>query len=154
MIIGFPPCTYLTNASAVRMRVNGELQTDRYEKAMKARDFFLSILNADCDKIAIENPVPLKLVNLPPYSQIIQPWMFGEKYSKRTCLWLKGLPKLVCPITKKPDDVTPYINGGYKNKDGIYKRFPGRNERDQKQRSKTFPSVGKAMAEQWAGECL
>lgn len=148
MIIAFPPCTYITNASAVRMRVNGEIVKDRYEKAMKAKEFFLSILNADCEKIAIENPVPMKLIGLPKYSQIIQPYQFGHPYSKRTCLWLKNLPLL------KPTDIVdkyePYVNGGYRDKNGVYKRFPGRNERSQKVRSKIFLGIGKAMAEQWA----
>lgn len=147
MIIAFPPCTYITNASAVRMRVNGEIVKDRYEKAMKAKEFFLSILNADCEKIAIENPVPMKLIGLPKYSQIIQPYQFGHPYSKRTCLWLKNLPLL--KPTNIVDKYEPYVNGGYRDKNGVYKRFPGRNERNQKVRSKTFLGIGKAMAKQW-----
>lgn len=95
MIIAFPPCTFLTNASAVRMRVKGVLQQDRFEKAMKAKEFFMMFYNSDCPKVAIENPVPLKIVGLPPYTQIIQPYEHGEPYSKRTCLWLKNLPPIV-----------------------------------------------------------
>lgn len=92
LLIAHPPCTYLTNASAVRMRVNGVINQERYEKAMKAKEFFMAFYNADCDHIVIENPVPLKLVELPPYTQIIQPYEHGEPYSKRTCLWLKNVP--------------------------------------------------------------
>lgn len=92
MIIAHPPCTYLTNAGAVRMRVNGEIQEERYAKAMEAKEFFLRFLNADCERIAVENPTPMKLVGLPEYTQAIQPYWFGHPYSKRTCLWLKGLP--------------------------------------------------------------
>lgn len=92
LLIAHPPCTYLTNASAVRMRVNGVINQERYEKAMKAKEFFMAFYNADCDHIVIENPVPLKLVDLPPYTQIIQPYEHGEPYSKRTCLWLKNVP--------------------------------------------------------------
>ena len=63
-------------------------------KAMEAKAFFMQIMNADCEKIAIENPTPMKLIGLPPCTQAIQPYEFGHPYSKRTCLWLKGLPKL------------------------------------------------------------
>lgn len=94
MIIGHPPCTYLTNASAVRMRVKGQIVPERYANAMEAKKFFMKILMADCERICVENPVPLAIVGLPPYTQIIQPWMFGHPYSKRTCLWLKNLPPL------------------------------------------------------------
>lgn len=150
MIIAFPPCTYMTNAGAVRMRVKGAIVPERYEKAMKAKEFFMSFYNADCPKIAIENPTPMKLIGLPPYIQAIQPYEFGHPYSKRTCLWLKGLPPLL------PTEIMayhePYVNGGCKDEHGNYKRFQGRKERDPKIRSKTFPGIAKAMAEQWAGK--
>lgn len=152
MLFAFPPCTFITNAGAVRMRVNGEIQKDRYEKAMKAKTFFMAFYNANCDKICIENPTPMKLIGLPPYTQAIQPWMFGEKYTKRTCLWLKGLPLLVPDIIEKPEGVEPYVNGGCKDFNGTYKRFQGRKERDPKVRAKTFPGVARAMAKQWAGK--
>ena len=151
MIIAFPPFTYLTNASAVRMRVKGQVVQERYEKAMKAKDFFMSFLGADCPKIAVENPTPMKLVGLPPYTQAIQPWQHGHPYTKRTCLWLKGLPPLK-PTNTITDGVTPYVNGGCKDSNGNYRRFQGRKERDPKIRSKTFPGIAKAMAEQWAGK--
>ena len=147
MIIAHPPCTYLTCAGAVRMRVNGELQTERFAKAMEARDFFLAFLNADCDHVAVENPTPMKIVQLPPYSQAIQPYEYGHPYSKRTCLWLKGLPPLMA--TEIVPDHVPYVNGGSKDAHGNYRRFQGRGERDQKTRSKTFSGIAKAMAEQW-----
>lgn len=150
MIIAFPPCTYLTNAGAVRMRVKGEIQPERYAKMLKAKEFFMAIYNADCDRIAIENPTPMKLAGLPPYTQAIQPYEHGHPYSKRTCLWLKGLPPL------HPTDVVanhePFVNGGCKDANGNYRRFQGRKERDPKTRAKTFPGIAKAMAEQWAGK--
>lgn len=149
MIIAFPPCTYMTNAGAVRMRVKGEIVQDRYKKAMTAKNFFMQFYNADCPKIAIENPTPMKIVGLPPYTQVIQPYYFGHSFSKRTCLWLKGLPPLM------PTEIIacyePYVNGGCKDAQGNYRRFTGRKERDSKTRSKTFPGIAKAMAEQWAG---
>lgn len=148
LLIAHPPCTYLTNASSVRMRVKGEIDKKRYLNMTEARAFFLQFLNADCDRICVENPVPMKLAELPPYSQIIQPWQFGHPYSKRTCLWLKGLPHLQSTniIT---DGVTPWVNGGYKDAHGNYRRVQGRKERDPKNRSKTFEGIAEAMAEQW-----
>lgn len=92
MLIAFPPCTYMTKAGAVRMRVKGKINQDRYEKAMQAKSFFMAFYNADVPKIAIENPTPMKLIGLPQYTQAIQPYEHGHPYSKRTCLWLKGLP--------------------------------------------------------------
>lgn len=152
LLIAHPPCTYLTNASAVRMRVNGEIVQDRYEKMLQGKKFFLKMLNADCDCIAVENPVPMKLCGLPPYTQIIQPWQFGDMWTKRTCLWLKNLPQLTPWITIKPQGVYPWVNGGCKDSHGNYRRFQGRKERDPKIRSKTFPGIAKAMAEQWGGD--
>lgn len=151
LIIAHPPCTYLTKAGAVRMRVNGEIVPDRYEKAMEAREFFLKFLNADCPRIAVENPTPMKLVDLPPYTQAIQPYEYGHPYSKRTCLWLKGLPPL--QPTDILDEHKPYVNGGCKDAHGNYRRFQGGKERAPKIRSKTFPGIARAMAEQWGGIC-
>ena len=147
MIIAHPPCTYLTNAGAVRMRVKGEIVPERYEKAMKAKEFFLRFLAADCPRIAVENPTPMKLAGLPPYTQAIQPYEFGHPYSKRTCLWLKGLPPL--KPTEIVENHVPFVNGGCKDANGNYRRFQGRKERDAKTRSKTFPGIAQAMAEQW-----
>ena len=148
MIIAFPPCTYLTRASAVRMRVKGQIVQERYEKAMLAREFFMRFLDADCPRIAVENPTPLGIVQLPPYSQFIQPWQFGHPYTKRTCLWLKGLPPLV-PTRVVTEGIMPYVNGGCKDSHGNYRRFQGRRERDPKIRAKTFPGIASAMASQW-----
>lgn len=147
LVIAHPPCTYLTNAGAVRMRVNGQIQRERLKKAMEAKKFFMAFYNADCNHIAVENPTPMKIVGLPPYSQAIQPYWFGHPYSKRTCLWLKGLPPLV--PTNVLSNHEPYVNGGCKDAHGNYRRFQGRKERDPKTRAKTFPGVAEAMAEQW-----
>ena len=147
LLIAHPPCTYLTNAGSVRMRIRGEINSERYQKMLEARDFFLRFLQADCERIAVENPTPMKLCELPPYTQAIQPYEHGHPYSKRTCLWLKGLPilKPTCIIEKH----TPYVNGGCEDANGNYRKFQGRRERDPKMRSKTFPGIAKAMAEQW-----
>ena len=92
MIIAHPPCTYLTNAGAMRLRVKGEINQERMELAKAAKEFFMHFLNADCERVAIENPLPGKIHQLPPYSQIIEPYMFGDPWKKRTCLWFRGLP--------------------------------------------------------------
>lgn len=149
MLIAHPPCTYLTKAGAMRMRENGKVVPERYAKAMKAKDFFLRFLNADIPKIAIENPTPLKLVQLPPYTQAIQPYEHGHPYSKRTCLWLKNLPPIV--PTEVLDGRMPWVNGGSKDTHGNTRLFGGGRERDPKARAKTFPGIAKAMAEQWGG---
>lgn len=147
LIIAHPPCTYLTNGGAVRMyKSKGVIDMDRFAKAMEAKEFFMAILNSKCSKIAIENPLPMTCVGLPKYTQIIQPYQFGEPYSKKTCLWLKGLPTL--EPTKILTEYQPFINGGggrlnkpnYKGK-----RFANGS----KNRSKTFEGIAKAMAEQW-----
>lgn len=84
MIIGFPPCTYMSNAGACRMYpTKGQIDKDRFKKAMMAKDFFMTILNADCDKIAIENPIPMKIIELPEKTQAIQPYFFGHPYTKK-----------------------------------------------------------------------
>lgn len=150
LLIAHPPCTYLTNAGAVRMRRNGEIVPERYHLAMEAKAFFMEFYNADIPMIAVENPTPMKIVELPPYTQAIQPYEHGHPYSKRTCLWLKGLPKLY--PTQIVTNHEPYVNGGCKDARGNYRRFQGRKERDQKTRSKTFPGIAKAMAEQWGGD--
>lgn len=149
LIIAHPPCTYLTNAGATRLRVNGEIVPERYEKAMEAKEFFLKFLNADCPRVAVENPVPSKIHGLPPYSQIIQPYMFGEPWLKRTCLWLKGLPCLMATDIVVPEgkwvETTPH---GRAAKPGEWEL---KGKRRPKDRSKTFPGVARAMAEQWGG---
>ena len=94
---------------------------------------------ADCDKIAIENPIPSTVYCLPKYSQIIQPWMFGHPVQKKTCLWLKGLPGLM-PTEICYERQSSKVPGNWFNKGG--------KER-QKNRAKTFPGIAKAMAEQW-----
>lgn len=154
LIIAHPPCTYMTNAGAVRMRVGGVIQEERFKKAMEAKAFFMKFLEADCPRIAVENPTPMKIVGLPPYSQAIQPYEYGHPYSKRTCLWLKGLPPLM--PTEILADHEPYVNGGFKDAHGNYIRFQGRKERDAKTRAKTFSGIAAAMAAQWGGEtkCL
>lgn len=147
LIIAHPPCTYMSKAGARFMYLTaGNVNQERLEKALQAKEFFMQFMNADCDKICIENPTPLKIVGLPKESQVIQPYQFGHPYSKRTLLWLKGLPEL------KPTNIlteyTPYLpsnTGGFaRGKGGS--RGVAHNAKDA---SKTFSGIAKAMAEQW-----
>lgn len=117
---------------------------------MEAREFFMAFYNADCPKIAVENPVPASVFNLPEYSQVIQPYEFGHPYSKKTCLWLKGLAPL--KPTQVIEDHVPFISSGTYSKthDPRYKGA-SRKGGSAKSRSKTFPGIAKAMAEQWGG---
>lgn len=124
------------------------VNVSRLKLGMAARDFFFSILHCNCERVAIENPVPMTIYQLPRESQTIQPFMFGDPYSKKTCLWLKGLPLL------KPTDILPeyqpFINGG----GGRMERpnYKGKKFAEGSTgRSKTFPGIAKAMAEQWGG---
>lgn len=147
MIIAHPPCTYMSVAGAARMYPQkGVIDEARFQKALEAKEFFMKFLNADCDKIAVENPTPLKCVGLPQYTQAIQPYQFGHPFSKRTCLWLKGLPKLV--PTEILAEHKPYVDGGSKNKDGSKRAAEG-IAHSAKERSKTFEGIARAMSEQW-----
>ena len=139
MIIAFPPCTYLSNAGARHLFPGGKLNEERYKKGLLAKELFMSIYNADCPKIAIENPTPSKIYKLPEKTQVIQPWQFGHPYSKRTQLWLKGLPKLI-PTNIVEVESSCRKAGNWFNKGGKDR---------QRNRSKTFPGIAKAMADQW-----
>lgn len=149
MIIAFPPCTYLSNAGANRLYPHkGELNLERYEKGIRAKDFFMLFYTAQCDKIAIENPIPMKVYKLPPYTQIIQPFEHGHPYSKKTCLWLKGLPKIT-PTKNVTENIISWVSGGSKDPKGNPRKQSGTTIRDAKTRSKTFPGIAEAMALQW-----
>lgn len=153
LLIAHPPCTYMTKAGARWMYPKaGNIDKNRYEKAMAAKQFFMEFYNTDCEHIAIENPVPLKCVGLKKYSQKIQPYEFDvdgkHPYSKATLLWLKNLPPLVktTPNEKPKSPWMPSNTGGFSRGNG-----GGRGiAHDAKTASKTFPGIAKAMAEQWS----
>ena len=150
MIIAFPPCTYLTNAGARHLWKNHELNQERYTKGLEAKKFFMKLYNADCEKIAIENPTPSRIYDLPEKSQVIQPYMFGHPFTKRTQLWLKGLPPLQPTEVVQPER-TWCPSGSYSGKHEEKNR--GMFTKDRAiNRSKTFPGIARAMAEQWAGQ--
>ena len=151
LIIAHPPCTYLSNAGAARLYkiIDGEtyIKRSRFEAGMDAKEFFMKIYNANCDKIAIENPVPSGVFRMPKYTQVIQPYEYGHPYSKRTCLWLKGLPQL--RPTNIVEPICSWVSGGSKKADGSPRENNGMTFRDSKTKSKTFSGIAKAMAEQW-----
>ena len=149
MIIAHPPCTYMSKAGARWMYPKaGVIDEKRLALALEAKAFFEKIANADCKKIAIENPRPLKIVGLPKPTQIIQPYQFGHGFSKETCLWLKGLPKL------ESTEVVGFYKPYCPSNTGEHSRGGGGSKgaaASAKERSKTFSGIAKAMAEQWAG---
>lgn len=151
LVIAHPPCTYLSAAGACRMYPKkGQMDPARFVKAMEAREFFMQLLMCDCERVCIENPRPLKCVLLPKETQRIQPYQFGEHWSKETYLWLRGLPELV--PTDIIDDYKPYVScGTSRNKGNPDKAGASRAGGAAKIRSKTFPGIAKAMAEQWGG---
>lgn len=166
MIIAFPPCTHLA--------VSGARHFEKKRNDGRQRDgieFFMQIINADCDKIAVENPVNIisgdyinkwfpdlaEKYNFPiKPTQRIQPYQFGHNAQKNICLWLKGLPKL------EPTEIvefTDYVITGKNNKkyaantawfkDENGKHYGWNHPMTAKLRSKTFPGIAKAMATQW-----
>jgi hypothetical protein len=155
--IFFPTCTYLTNVGTRHFsrRINSEEKVSKREKLRdEAAEFFMKLVNADIPKIAIENPVGWMNTKYRKSDQIIHPYYFGDDYSKRTCLWLKGLPKLE-PTDMLPIPEPKYICQGELSKgkkigwcEGI-KGTTGGQEGRAKARSKTFPGIAKAMAVQW-----
>lgn len=154
MVIAFPPCQFLSNAGACRLYPRkGEMDVARYKKGLEAKEFFLKFLNnPNCNHIAVENPVSSKVFNMPPHSQDIQPYLFDEfgehPYTKKTRLWLKGLPPLV-PTTPNEIPVGPYVPAGTGRKDKAKYGAAKRGE-DAKNRAKTMHGIAAAMAEQWS----
>lgn len=151
MIIAHPPCTYLSNSGARWLYAGGVLNVERYRKGLAAKEFLLKFLNADCDRIAVENPIPSSVYDLPKYTQVIQPYEYGHPWSKKTCLWLKGLEPL--KPTQIIEDHRPFCSSGsYSGTHDPRYKGASRKGGSAKARSKTFPGIAKAMAEQWAGE--
>jgi site-specific DNA-cytosine methylase len=141
MIIAFPPCTHLAVSGARHFE-----QKRRDGRQQNGIDFFMKFANAKCDKICIENPVGIMSSVWRKPDQIIQPWQFGDPFSKTTCLWLKGLPRLNhTEIVDKGEFVT------FKSGRRMSKWFAD-SFGDGKKRSKTFRGIAKAMAEQWGGQ--
>lgn len=150
LLIAHPPCTYLTNAGARHIWKGGVLQPERVKLGIVARDLFMRFWYADVEKVVIENPVPSTIFCLPQYTQIVQPFQFGHPVTKKTCLWIRGEEPL------HPTNVVQPIKGRkmiLKNGTVRYScwemDYRGSKEERAKARSKTFPGIARAMAEQW-----
>ena len=141
LVISHPPCTYLAN-SGVRWLYNDDMSRNsaRWEKMEDGAEFFRAFIDHHAfsgTPLCIENPIPHKHAHLPAYSQCVQPWMFGDNYSKATCFWLYGLPPLIPAVMEHPENVLH----------ACHMEPPGPNR--QKNRSKTYPGIARAMAQQW-----
>lgn len=150
MIIAHPPCTYLTVTGNRWFNIEkyGEKAVKRQKDRKEAICFFLRIANSDCDKIAIENPIGIISTVWQKPTQIIQPFMFGEPFEKKTCLWLKNLPKLNSTKLVIPPERIKFKSG--KTMPEWYaKLWALPKEEREKERSKTFIGIARAMAEQW-----
>ena len=144
LIIAFPPCTHLASSGAAWFE-----QKRKDGRQQEGIDFFMLFTKSNCPKIVIENPVGIMSKVYRKPDQIIQPYMFGDPYSKRTCLWLKGVPKLIATDEVEPEERVSFSSGRTMPKwyADAWKRPP--SERS-KIRSKTFPGIAKAMAKQWS----
>ena len=152
MLIAHPPCTELCSA--------GQHWFSRGIKDPKMRedavDFFMRFINADCEHIAVENPIGIMSTRYRKPDCVVQPWQFGHSETKATCLWLKNLPSLVpTNIIKKPEggwENQQISNGkytGFKNYDENGKILAWNDPRTKVIRSRTYIGIAEAMAEQW-----
>lgn len=150
LIIAHPPCTYLTSTG------NRWFDTGKYgvsawarmRERNKAIAFFYRFVTADCDRIAIENPVGIMSTAYRSADQIVQPYMFGDPFEKKTCLWLKGLPHLNPTNVVEPPPRKKFASG--KTMPEWYSSaFCLPDDERRKERSRTFPGLANAMAEQW-----
>lgn len=147
LIIAFPPCTKTSNAGARHLYRGGKLNLQRYYEGMIGKALIDTIRMADCEKIAVENPVPSRVFGFAAPTQVIQPYMFGHPYTKKTLLWLKGLEPLKPTHEVKPER-TWCLSGIYSGKHGEKHRGMFTADRA-RNRAKTFPGIAQAMAEQW-----
>lgn len=160
MLIAFPPCTYLTVAGNRYFNIEryGDKARERIRQSEEAAKFFMQFANADCEKIAIENPVGRMNSQYRKPDQIIHPYYFGHPVSKKTCLWLKNIPMLKYTNVVEPELIhSKGKSGGYSGSswyvtDNDGKILSWKDPRTAKARSKTYLGVGKAMAEQWTEE--
>lgn len=142
LMIAHPPCTYLANSGVQHLHK----QVGRWDKMLAGKDFFLALLNAEIPMVCVENPIPCRYAELPRYDQIVEPWMFGESTMKKTCLWLKGLPRL--NPTQIVEKGRHYIGtDGKPNGSEWYQLAPSKDR--WKTRSRTFSGIASAMAAQW-----
>lgn len=158
LLIAHPPCTYLTVSGNRWFNVEryGDAAINRLANRHEAVNFFMEFALSDIQKIAIENPVGYMSTAWRKPDQIIQPYEYGHHARKTTCLWLKGLPKLIPTNVVDPGEIDRY--GCSVGASATYavdengKIIPWNDPRTAKARSKTFPGIAKAMAEQWGGD--
>ncbi len=155
MMIAHPPCTFLA-VSGARWLYNkdGSKNIERWQNQAEALDFVQKLMDAPINKIAIENPISVISSNIRKPDQIIQPYMFGDKAQKSTCLWLKNLPKLEPTDIVEKGEFIEFIS-----KKGVKKKQPKwyfdalkeakTPEQRRTLRSKTFKGIAEAMAKQW-----
>jgi len=150
LIITFPPCTYLTVTGNRWFNVEkyGDKAIQREKDREDGIKFFMEFANADCERIAIENPVGIMSTSWRKPDQIVQPYQFGDAFEKKTCLWLKGLPLL------EPTDIVEppkrkQFDSGKSMPEWYAELWHLPKEERAKARSKTFPGIAKAMAKQW-----
>jgi hypothetical protein len=156
MILAFPPCTYLTVTGNRWFNIDryGESAIHRHKERDRAIQFFMDIANACCDMIAIENPIGVMSTRYRKPDQIVHPYYFAENENdencerKSTCLWLKGIKPLKYEVKHKPR-VIEYKNGKGTDSPWHVNTLSLSPEERAKARSKTFPGIAKAMAEQW-----
>lgn len=151
MMVAFPPCTDLTVSGA--RHFERKIADGSQARSVK---FFMDLAQADIPKIAIENPIGIMPRIYRKPNQIVQPWQFGDKAQKSTCLWLKGLNELVHTEVVEKGEFFEFVS-----KKGVAKKMPmwyylalkeaKSPEHRRTLRSKTFPGIAKAMAQQWAG---
>jgi len=144
MMIAFPPCTDLAVSGAAWFE-----QKRKDGRQQKSIDFFLNVVSVDIPMIAIENPVGIMSTHFRKPDQIIQPYMFGDPVKKTTCLWLKNMPPLLPTEIVSPEITT--LSTGAKFSTWDYKISMNHKDRA-KLRSKTFPGIARAMAQQWGGQ--
>jgi hypothetical protein len=144
LMIAFPPCQYLAHSGVMHLHK----QEGRWEKMFAAASFFKSLLHVDIPKIARENSVPHRYAELPKYTQIVQPYMFGDAYRKPTCLWLKNLPKLVPTNIVEP---VYHLYNSAKTKSGKcrYSHLGKLGKGHGHERSLTPLGLAEAMSLQW-----
>jgi len=165
LIIGHPPCTYLTNAGIGYFNIEkwGDKAKERRRLRDEALEFFIKMYNSPVKKLCLENPVGWVNSQFRKPNQTIQPHYFGDHHLKRTCLWLRGLPRLngthAAALDKhhlKPEPrsvnvrkPSKYYHGGEAKKRYFSDYTGPGGAKTGKERSKTFPGIARAMAEQW-----
>ena len=148
LLIAHPPCTYLSRAGARWLYPTiGVIDEQRYQKGVDAKNFFMELFNAPIPRVAVENPRPMHVFELPEHTQAIEPYQFGDAYSKRTLLWTRGLPNL--RPTDLKTDYKPFL---YTNAARILQGQAAKGTaQSKKDRSRTFKGIANAMAAQWGG---